>query len=269
MIDILLPLYNGEKFLSQQLDSILRQTYTDWRILVRDDGSSDASISIIREYIKKNPHKFILIEDTLGNLGTTGCLDLLLKNVSSDYFMYCDQDDVWESNKIEMSFSEMLKMEGLYPNKPILVCSDACCIDEKGRLLHSSFFINQKFIDTTDDFHKTLALNVVQGSTALMNKAVRDIIVPIPLDLYHDWWTAVNVVYYGKISYIHLPLLRYRQHRTNVVGALNVGSRYLTKKLVSINKQMKVYLSMYRQLPFKPSIVKWVYYKLMINIQRF
>lgn len=268
MIDILLPVYNGGRYLQEQLDSIINQTYDDWRLIARDDGSTDNSMDIIRDYQTKYPGKFVVLEDSLGNQGASGCNHLLLQAVTSDYFMYCDQDDIWEKDKIEVTMGEMQKMEQSYPQLPILVCSDACCIDEDGEVLYPSFFENQKFIDVTDNVYKILALNVVQGSTALMNRAVKETIRFIPKNLYHDWWTAVNVVYYGKVVYIHKQLLRYRQHTRNVVGALDVGIAYHLKKLSHAKTQMHIYSTMYRQLSFKPSIWLWIYYKIAINIRR-
>ena len=90
----------------------------------------------------------------------------------------------------------------------------------------------------------------------------------IPYDIFHDWWFGVIVSYYGKVYYIHKPLLRYRQHSSNVVGANDVGLNYLVSKLVNIKKQFKIYKSMYRNLPFKPSIVKWALYKFLFNLRR-
>lgn len=269
MIDILLSTYNGDKYLSQQLDSIINQTYHDWRILIRDDGSSDKTKLVIADYRSRYVDKIIVIEDNKGNLGSSKSFELLIKNSMSDYFMLCDQDDVWEPNKIEVSLFEMNKLETTYPEMPVLVCSDACCIDGDNQVLYASFFVNQKFIDTTKEVHKCLALNVVQGSTTLMNRHVKDVILSIPMGLYHDWWIAVNVAYYGYISYIHQPLLRYRQHQSNVVGALNVGPRYLLQKLSNVKKQMGIYRIMYKSLKFKPSVIKWAYYKFIINIHRF
>lgn len=268
MIDILLPTYNGSKYIRQQIDSILSQTYKDWRLLIRDDGSKDDTLDIVKKYRNYYPEKFIIIEDNKGNQGTSGSNDLLLKRVTSEYFMYCDQDDLWEPNKIEESMQVMQRLEKEYCGKPILVCSDACCIDENNQFLYGSFFENQKFIDTTDNFYKMLALNIVQGSTALMNYKVKDTIKFIPKGLYHDWWSAVNVAYFGKVAYIHKPLLRYRQHSKNVVGALNVNFKYLIGKLCHVKQQMSIYLLMYRSLLFKPSIIKWAYYKLVISVKR-
>lgn len=268
MIDILLPTYNGAEFLPDLIDSIMKQTYNDFRFIVRDDGSNDNTWSIIKKYKERYPKKFLLVEDGFGNLGTSGSNNILIQHVSSDYFMYCDQDDIWEPTKIEESLSEMKRLEAEFPNKPILVCTDAVCFDEKGKITASSFFESQKFQDVTDSYHKMLALNIVQGATSLMNKNVLDVMTYIPKNLFHDWWTGVIVSKYGVVRYIHKPLLRYRQHSANVVGANDVGWNYFKRKLQNIRKQMRIYASMYKQLPFKPSILKWAYYKIIINLTR-
>ena len=268
MIDIILPTYNGEKYISQQIDSIINQTYSDWKLIIRDDGSTDNTIKIINRYIKDYPKKIILIKDNLGNLGTSGSNNILIQYVSSNYFMFCDQDDIWEYNKIEESLREMQIIERLNPNIPILICSDASCIDTNNIIINHSFFKSQKFINTTNSAHKLLALNIVQGSTALMNYNVIKTIQYIPKGIYHDWWTAVNVAYYGKISYISKPLLKYRQHNNNVVGALNIDHKYFISKIFMIDKQMKIYITMYKSLSFKPSIFKWIYYKALFTLLR-
>lgn len=268
MIDILLPTYNGEKYIRKLIDSIFGQSYTDWRLIIRDDGSKDNTVNIVKEYGSKYPDKILLIEDNLGNLGTSGSNDLLMHKTESDYFMFCDQDDIWEPNKIEECYKEMIRVEQQHPGVPVLVCSDACCIDENDNLLYESFFENQKFIDTTDNLYKMLALNIVQGSTTLMNAIVREVVKFIPKDYLHDAWVACIVKYYGEVSYIHKPLLKYRQHLNNVLGAMNVGSRYELKKAGHLLAIARSYYQNFKRLPFQPSMALWVYYKLLINLKR-
>ena len=110
MIDILLPTYNGAEYLPALIDSILHQTYNEVYFIVRDDGSKDSTWNVIKDYKNRYPNQFKLIEDNLGNQGTSGSLNILLKHVTSDYFMFCDQDDIWESNKIELSMKEMERL---------------------------------------------------------------------------------------------------------------------------------------------------------------
>lgn len=268
MIDILLPTYNGEVFLRQLLDSILAQSYKDWRMIVRDDGSEDYTVDIIRDYIRRFGDKFILIEDDLGNLGTSGSNDVLIRHSSSQYFMFCDQDDIWSHEKISACLEEIQSIESAHPGIPVLVCSDACCIDQQNNLICKSFFKSQKFIDTTDSLYKMLALNIVQGSTTLMNSKVRNVVTKIPSDCLHDAWVACIVKYYGIVSYLHKPLLQYRQHNNNVVGALDIGPWYLLKKIIHIVSLYKSYYSNFQKLPFRPSMLIWIYYKAIINIKR-
>ena len=101
-----------------------------------------------------------------------------------------------------------------------------------------------------------------------MNKKVLEFMSFIPKDLFHDWWTGVIVSKYGVVHYIHKPMLRYRQHSSNVVGANDVGWNYIKGKLMNFKKQMHIYTTMYKKLPFRPSIIMWAYYKIIINLKR-
>ena len=268
MIDILLPVYNGAKYLESQIDSLFRQTYVDWRLIVRDDGSTDSSVDIIERYVLENPDKILYIKDTIGNLGTSGCLNILLQYVEGDYFMYCDQDDIWSPLKIERSLEVMKSLEKKFGDIPILVCSDAYCINSTGNIINNSFFKSQKFLDVTDNYIKMAALNVVQGSTSLMNRRVKNTIKYIPKEILHDGWTAVITAYYGHVEYIHESLLYYRQHESNVLGAHNIGILYYLNKIKHFKKQINLYSSFFCKLPFNINKFKWLYYKCLIAFKR-
>ena len=268
MIDILLPTFNGEYYLGKQIDSLFCQTVQDWRLLVRDDGSNDNTLCLLKEYSKRNPDKIIIIEDSEGNLGTSGCLNKLLSHTSGEYFMYCDQDDEWEPNKIERSLQRINELEREYPDEPLLVCSDAYCIDENDNIICDSFFESQHFIDVTDDCVKMMALNIVQGSTSIMNKKVLDYMKFLPKGVLHDGWTAVIVAHYGHVAYIHEPLLRYRQHSSNVLGAQVVGAGYFSSKLLHFKKQHQLYKTFFDNLPFKVNKLRWLYYKIIFSLHR-
>lgn len=270
MIDILLATYNGEEYLRQQIDSIICQSYTNWRLIIRDDSSSDGTLAIIKDYVKRYPNKIILVDENTPNLGSSKSFIRLLDFVSNDYFMFTDQDDVWLPNKVELSIRKMHELESAYGiDKPLLVCSDAECIDACGNLLCSSFFQSQKFIDTTDDAIKLLALNVIQGSTSLMNRNVISYVKPIPDFVLHDQWIGVITAHYGKVVYLPEQLIRYRQHGHNVLGALNVGSTYFFNKLIHFKKQFRIYKSFYINLPFRVNLLKWFFNKLYYSIKRF
>lgn len=269
MINILMSTYNGATFLHQQIDSIINQTYTNWRLIIRDDGSSDATRTIIESYALSHPDKIVIVDKGTSNLGSTKSFERLLDFVESDYFMFSDQDDIWRADKIENTLLEMNRIETLYgKNIPIMVCSDAQCIDTNGNMICPSFFLSQKFIDTTKRDIDLLALNVVQGSTALMNRKVLDYVRPFPKYVIHDQWIAVITAHYGKVSYLHEQLLLYRQHGHNVLGALNIGTGYFIRKISNIKRQMRIYYSFYKHLPFRPNIIKWAYKKLYYSVTR-
>lgn len=270
MIDILLATYNGEEYLCQQIDSIICQSYTSWRLIIRDDSSSDGTLVIIKDYVNRYPNKIILVDENTQNLGSSKSFIRLLDFVSNDYFMFADQDDVWLPNKVELSMKKMHELEYAYGiDKPLLVCGDAECIDASGNLLCSSFFQSQKFIDTTDDAIKLLALNVIQGSTSLMNRNVISYVKPIPDFVLHDQWIGVITAHYGKVVYLPEQLIKYRQHGHNVLGALNVGTTYFFNKLIHFKKQFRTYKSFCINLPFRVNLLKWFFYKLYYSIKRF
>ena len=269
MVDILLATYNGEKFLRQQLDSIIEQSYSKWRLIVRDDSSTDGTVGILQEYIRKYPKQIILIDKKSSNLGSSKSFARLLDFVESDYFMFSDQDDLWLPNKIEETMKEMKRLEqAICKDVPLMVCCDAECIDGKNHTICPSFFDSQKFVDTTGDDIKLLALNVVQGSTTLMNKKVLDYVRPIPSYVLHDQWIAVITAHFGKVFYLHKQLLKYRQHGHNVLGALDVGPKYFIKKILNSKKQIQTYMSFYSNLPFHVNIAKWMFLKMYYSLKR-
>ena len=269
MINILMSTYNGATFLHQQIDSIINQTYTNWRLIIRDDGSSDATRTIIESYALSHPDKIVIVDKGTFNLGSTKSFERLLDFVESDYFMFSDQDDIWCTDKIERTFNEMLRIEALYgKNVPLMVCTDAKCIDSDGKEICESFFASQKFIDTTKNDISLLALNVVQGSTTLMNKKVIEHVCPFPNHVQHDQWIAVITAHYGKVSYLHEQLLLYRQHSHNVLGALNIGVSYFIHKVTNTKKQILIYFSFYKNLPFKPNVIKWCCLKVYYSLRR-
>ena len=108
MIDIVLATYNGEKYVGEQIESIINQTYKDWKLIIRDDGSKDKTAEVIEKYAAKD-NRITIIKDGIGNLGFNGNFTKLLETSSQDYVMICDQDDVWIPEKIEIMFNEISK----------------------------------------------------------------------------------------------------------------------------------------------------------------
>ncbi len=223
VICIVLCSYNGERFLAEQLGSILDQSMENWVLLARDDGSTDGSAELLKSYADKDA-RIAVIEDSLGNLGAGGNFRVVLEEAFSkgySYFALSDQDDVWSPDKLEALFKEMREAEGEQMDTPILVHSDAEVVDESLRVLSPSFMRYQRiFHDGTDPLPVLLAQNFVTGCTVMVNRRVLDLALPIPEEaMMHDWWLALNAAAFGEIRFVNKPLIKYRQHERNTIGA--------------------------------------------------
>lgn len=221
MIDILLATYNGEKYLNQQIDSIITQTYKDWQLLIRDDLSTDNTVNIIKNYICKYPDKIRLIEDNKGHLGLAQNFGALLELALSEYIMFCDQDDIWLPNKIELTLNTMKAAGQTWPNTPLLVHTDLKVVDETLMPIAESFWKLHRISPESDcQLKKIIYRNIVTGCTVMINKKAKEISMPFPPEAgIHDWWITLNVAKHGKIIYVPDKTILYRQHSKNIIGA--------------------------------------------------
>lgn len=268
-IDILLPVYNGGLFLKEQIESILNQTYENWRLLIRNDGSTDDSQFIIDDYCKRFPDKIIEIKDNKGNVGLLGCLNVLLEKVNeAEYIMFCDQDDIWLDNKVEISLKEIINLES--DNKPALICSDVKCVDENLNVINDSFFKSQKFSkDVLKDYNRMAALNIVQGCTIMINKQALQYIRPLPKFLnVHDAWVAILCKQLGNVKYIDKPTMLYRQHGNNELGEISIDSHYYLSRFRKAIFTLKLLFKISGSLPYKLNIMKVLYYKFYYAYKR-
>lgn len=225
MVDILMSTYNGEEFLREQLESILGQTYTDWHLFVRDDGSSDDTVAILHDYEARYPDRISLCPDDLHNLGAMRSFERLLAMSKGDYIFFADQDDVWKPNKVEKMMSAIRKEEAsLSENLPIVVHSDLEVVDAELRPIASSFWkYSFLCVDLIDAHLQYLAIvNSVTGCAMMMNKAARKVALPFsPYAYMHDASVAVSVkAAGGRVIPLFETLIMYRQHGDNTVGAV-------------------------------------------------
>jgi len=234
VIDILLATYNGEKYLSEQIDSILAQTISDWKLLIRDDGSSDQTQEIINHYVKQFPDKIIYIVDTNKNLGVTRNFERLMKHSTAPYIMFCDQDDIWFSDKIEKSLQKLQTMEQQYgADIPLLVYTDLAVCNQEGTLIAKSFWKYQGGNPSLPlDHAKALVQNNATGNTFIFNRDLCDQALPFSPDtVMHDWWVALITLYLGKIDYLTDQTILYRQHNANVSGSKGKSILPMLRKL--------------------------------------
>lgn len=219
-IDILLATYNGERFLAEQLNSLLAQRSVNIRVLVHDDGSTDATRDILQNYAQRFPDKIVLIDGPT-RLGARGNFAYLLQHVAAPYVALSDQDDVWLQNKLRILLAKIHEMEAAYgKNTPLLVHCDLEVVDEGMAPIHRSFWCYQGINPARDKLNHLLVQNNVTGCASLMNLALVRYALPIPgFARMHDHWIALVASAFGHASYVRRPLVKYRQHEKNTLGA--------------------------------------------------
>ena len=221
MTAVLLATYNGGKYIAELLDSLLAQDDRDFRCFAHDDGSKDETIEILRKYKNEHPD-FLTIIDSAPTGSPKGNFMFLLKEVESEYYMFCDQDDVWHDNKVSISRKMLEKSVSAYPERPCLFFSDLHVTDSELNVTSDSFY---KLLDRNPrntDYIQLLKKNVFVGCTMMFNKALRDEAVKlrdinnIPM---HDFWIGIIASLKGEVCFIKKPLIEYRQHGANNMGA--------------------------------------------------
>lgn len=238
-VDILLATYNGEEYLREQIDSILNQTHTEFRLLISDDGSIDGTREILNEYKEKDERIEIFFQEN--NLGVVKNFEFLLEKVEAKYYMFSDQDDIWKETKIEKSLS---KIEGGFD----LVYSDLEVVDENLNVTYSSYWklkgISGK-IKKYNNFQSLYLNNFVTGCTIISKKELINTFMPLPNTskfVLHDYWISLIISQNGKIAYIDEPLIKYRQHKNN-----KVGSKKKSDELKSIDEIRSLFIQVKKE----------------------
>ena len=241
MIYILLAAYNGEKFIREQIDSLLAQTVQDFKLFVSDDRSTDSTDAILRDYARAWPEK-IFVSRRQENTGSPkhNFTRMMIEH-KSDYVMLCDQDDVWLPDKIEKSLREMQAMERLYGSDlPIAITTDLSVVDAELRLIAESCarFMNGDGVKTS--LSSVIVQCPLTGCTAMYNRALADLIRAEPdYMVMHDWWLALAASAFGKIGRIPEPTVLYRQHGENNTGAKNMRSLKFIVYKMTHSEEMK------------------------------
>lgn len=230
-IAIILPTYNGENFVGEQIDSIIGQTYTNWNLYVRDDGSTDNTVKIIKDYEKKDSR--IHLMETGKNLGVKKGIFHMLEHIQASYYMTCDQDDFWLPNKVENTYNLMKEKEN-EKNIPLLVHTDLKVVDENLNVIHPSMFAFQKLSKKVDSFFQLAIQNNITGCTVMINEKLKNILVYDSHMLMHDHWMGLVAAAFGKIYFLDEATILYRQHGNNSVGAKEMN---LTNVVSSIDQQ--------------------------------
>lgn len=247
MIDIVMATYNGENYIAAQLDSILAQTVQDYHIIIRDDGSTDGTMEILKAYQQRFPDKMTVYENHPAGGGAKRNFFRLVKDTTHAYVMFSDQDDIWNSDKIARTYERMQAAEQTYGiQTPILVHTDLAVADAQGVIISPSFhqYMNLSCEPTVN---RLMIQNQVTGCTVMINRALCEKMCEVsdtePI-LMHDQWAALIAAVFGQVEYLDMPTMRYRQHGDNAVGAKNARSiSYLLQRWKQGKKQFRRELS--------------------------
>ena len=217
-VDILLAAYNGEKFIGEQIESILAQTFQDFRLVIRDDGSSDNTPAIIEDYAAKYPGKIEVVRDDVVCKSPTKNFFELLKHAEAEYVMFSDQDDYWLPYKLEAILWHMKEAERDNPGKPVMVFTGFEVVDEH---LHSMKILGS--VDVPEylySFNTMLMMNnCVAGCTEMINRALYESMGGYDDRCgYHDAYSALYASALGVIVHVAMASIKYRQHANNDTG---------------------------------------------------
>lgn len=214
-VAILLCTYEGQRYLAEQLDSFIKQSHTNWKIWVSDDGSVDDTLKILETYKQKLPPGRMSLQLGPAEGFAANFLSLTRKtNIEADYYAYSDQDDIWEMDKLARAVHWL---ESIPQHIPALYCSRTRLVDANNKEIGLS-----PLFAKPPSFANALMQNIGGGNTMVFNNAARTLLretegnMPI---VTHDWWAYIVVTGCGgKVFYDKTPSLRYRQHGGNLVG---------------------------------------------------
>lgn len=245
-IAVLVSTYNGESYIADQLNSILNQNIDtglyDLQITVRDDGSTDHTVSII-EKLKETNMNISLIPFTK-NLGFAKSFMSLLSKVEADYYFFSDQDDIWEQNKVN-DFLSIISAEEV--KTPICgVFSDAWIADKHANSIGVRLLGQRKenIKNGYLTFMQQIFETYVAGASLCINWNARQQVLEFNFDDFlgrkaHDHFIALIISCYGKLYFLDKPTLRYRQTGNNVYGARNIKKKSILQRLTSLHSRVK------------------------------
>lgn len=222
VVDIIMATYNGAKYVSEQIESIQRQSYKNWRLLISDDCSSDATLDIVRSYTKSDDRIKLISNEVKFGGAMPNFLNALSKSESS-LFMFCDQDDIWLEDKIKISVECITSLENKFgTDKPIFVSSDMKIVDDDLNLLSSSFINYERFGTKDSSLGHALIENNVWGCTIIGNASLRIWLSRCASYdglIMHDWLVNLICKSAGFSYFINESTSLYRQHTGQEVGS--------------------------------------------------
>lgn len=226
LVSIALCTYNGEKYLEEQLDSLIGQTYPNLEIIVVDDCSKDQTLSILKDYAERFPRLSIFQNES--NLGYIKNFEKAILLCKGDFIALSDQDDIWSIHKIE------LQMDAV--GNSLLIYHDSEFIDQQGMPLHKKMSDLINMIQG-DNFKPLLFFNSVSGHACLFSRELIQHTLPFPKGLFHDRWLAFAATNLGEIKYLDRALVNYRQHENSDTNILKLERK---KDVHSIHGRQRI-----------------------------
>lgn len=281
MIAILLSAYNGAKYIEEQIDSLLSQTFQNFVIYIRIDGSTDGTAGIVDGYSYKYPDKIQRVDIDGDNLGCGQSFMWLLEHVEADYYMYCDQDDVWLPTKVEETLAKMkIHDETGYKETPCVVFTDAIVTDANMNIIFDSLWTsNHRNPEDAKDIYRYLIYRQpALGCTMMFNNKARFLALRAKefadrSEGAHDRLIVCLCAECGEVDYIDKPLIKYRQHGNNVSSYLSktIDGRisifkHIVLSPIKVVRSFKYRFQRVKYLPFRVSYsrlfftmcVKWL-----------
>jgi hypothetical protein len=219
-IDVLMATWNGSRFIEEQLDSLFCQTFQNFRLIVRDDGSSDSTLQIIEKYRSRRPDR-VLVRKNTSRQGACRNFSLLAEEATAPYFAFSDQDDIWRVDKLELELAAAKSIEAEHGvHTAVLVFSDMELVGHDNQLLANSVWKMKHVNPHRASLGAMLVQNLVSGCTLLGNRSLLLLGIPIPEEAFmHDFWLGLVAAAFGALGPVDETTVRYRQHQHNTMGA--------------------------------------------------
>lgn len=238
-VNILMATYNGEKYVSEQIESIINQSFTNWILLIRDDGSNDNTMEILDKY-EEQENRIKVIRDDLGNLGQCLNFNEIMKNAKTDsyYVMFSDQDDVWLPTKIEESVKEIKRLENIRGTEtPILVYTNYNVVNDKLDYIKTAYSkVHLKAPELITN--RLLIQNWIMGCTMIINTKLLKYSLEIPIEAEnHDKWIALIASMTGCVHYLDKSTMLHRLHLNNVTT--NDETTNIKNRIKRVKKRFK------------------------------